>query len=147
MSELDGASLESLERIYRETPLGPPPSGSYRGRFLCWLPTPGARRWHVRLMDGILFVPSRFGVDFDRNLWWFVTPRVALGRFEVTPGPSRWRETDTFRLTYGVSKLPRPVRGMLYDEVKPLSDGVCLGLGGVDAETGEGDHFYFVLER
>jgi hypothetical protein len=36
---------------------------------------------------------------------------------------------------------------MLYDEVKPLSADLLLGLGGVNAETGEGDHFFFTLER
>jgi hypothetical protein len=36
---------------------------------------------------------------------------------------------------------------MLYDEVKPLSRDACLGIGGVNAGRGAGDHFFFVLER
>ena len=141
--DLVTASLEELERTYREAPLGPPPSGLYQGTFLYWLPP--SKKWHVRLMDTILFERTRFGVDFDRRLWWFVRPALAAGRFEMSEGPSRWRRADTYRLEYGVSLLP--VRGMLYDEVKPLGDGVCLGLGGVNAPAGEGDHFCFALTR
>ena len=38
-----------------------------------------------------------------------------------------------------------PVRGMLYDELKPLADGRVLGLGGINAGAGEGEHFFFEL--
>ena len=31
--------------------------------------------------------------------------------------------------------------------VKPLSADLCLGLGGINAERGEGDHFFFALYR
>jgi hypothetical protein len=141
--ELKGASREQLEEIYRSAPVGPLPSGNWRGEWLTWLDTPGAKRWHVRLMDTILFERTRFGIDFDRRLWWFITPAIAAGRFEISTGPSRWRDTETLRLEYGVSKLP--IRGVLYDEVKPLSDALCLGLGGVNAGTGQGDHFFFSL--
>ena len=143
--ELSGASVERLEQIYRDAPVGPPPSGSWRGQWLTWLDTPGAKVWHVRLMDGILFERTRFGIDFDRRLWWFITPQLAAGRFEVSPGRSRWRDTETLRLEYGVSRLP--IRGYLYDEVKPLSHELCLGLGGINAGPGEGDHFFFSLVR
>jgi len=146
-SVLSAASVGELEQIYREAPMARPPVGWFRGKFLRWLPTPGARRLSVRLADGLLFQTLPFGVDFDRRLWWFVRPPLGVGRFEVSAGPSRWRDTETLRLRYHSSRLPRPVRALLYDEVKPLSDHVCLGLGGLDAGPGEGDHFYFLLTR
>jgi hypothetical protein len=139
----DWTQLDEVERTYREAPLGPAPSGVYRGRFLHWLPP--SRQWHVRVVDTLLFRWPRFGVDFDRRLWWFVRPALAAGRFQFSPGPSRWRAAETYRLEYDVSRLP--VRGILYDEVKPISADLCLGLGGVNAPTGHGDHFWFALVR
>jgi hypothetical protein len=143
--KLAGLSLEELERTYREAPLGPAPEGNYRGRFLRWLPTRGARKLHVRIIDGILFERTTFGVDFDRRLWWFIRPELAAGRFSESLGASRWRNCETYRLDYEVSRLP--LRGILYDEVKPLAPDVCLGLGGINAPRGEGDHFFFSLTR
>jgi hypothetical protein len=49
------------------------------------------------------------------------------------------------QLHYDVSRLP--IRRVLYDEIKPLADGTILGLGGIDAGRGEGDHFFFELRR
>jgi hypothetical protein len=144
---LGSLPLTDLERLFRDAPLGPTPNGRFLGRFLSWLPTRGARKAHVRAMDWLLFQRLRFGIDFDRDRWWFVTPALVVGRFEATPGPSRWRDTDVYRLAYGPSRLPRPIRAALYDEVKPLSDGVCLGIGGLNADAGDGDHFLFSLER
>lgn len=85
-----------------------------------------------------------FGVDFVRRTWFFVHHAVRMGRFRIEPGRSRWRDTDTLRLRYDVSRLP--FRGLLYDEVKPLGDGLCLGLGGIDFDRGRGDLFFFLLE-
>lgn len=62
-------------------------------------------------------------------------------------GPSRWRDTEAVTLHYERSRLPAPIRGVLYDEVKPLTDTICLGLGGINAERGDGDQFFFALER
>ncbi len=146
-TDLTGASIDELERIYRESPLGPLPTGNYHGRFLGWLDTPGSKRWHVRTADWLLFEKPRFGVDFDRRVWWFVNPGLAAGRFELSSGPSRWRECRTLRLTYHRSRLPGPIRNLLYDEVKPLDRDLLLGLGGTNFETGEGDHFFFSLAR
>jgi hypothetical protein len=140
---LSEMALGELEGLYRDAPVGPPPSGLYRGRVLRWLETPAARRW--RPLDAVLFEKTRFGVDFDRRLWWFIQPKLALGRFVVSYGPSRWRPTDTFRLEYAPSRLP--VRALLYDEVKPLEADLCLGIGGLNADRGEGEHFFFSLTR
>jgi hypothetical protein len=101
----------------------------------------------VRAADWLLFEKPRFGVDFERRVWWFVKPSLAAGRFEVSQGPSRWRPCDTLRLTYQTSRLPGAIRNLLYDEVKPLGPDLLLGLGGTNFETGEGDHFFFSLAR
>jgi hypothetical protein len=146
-AELLRLDLAGLESLYNDTPRGPAPRGLFRGRKLAWVDGGGARRAHVRLVDGLLFGALRFGIDFDRRLWWFVRPSLALGRFELDAGPSRWRDTDTFQLHYQASRLPAPVRTLLYDEVKPLGDDLCLGLGGINAPLGEGDHFFFALTR
>ncbi len=142
---LEKLTLDELEALYREAPLGPLPAGCFSGRMLHMLGTPGARRPLVRAVDWLLFDAPRYGIDFERRRWWFLHPRLAAGHFEVTRGRSRWRETETLRLTYQRSRLPRPIRALLYDEVKPLSPSLCLGLGGIDAERGEGDHFFFAL--
>lgn len=131
--------------MFRAAPVGRLPRGTWEGRFLGFLPCEGARRWHVRAVDTALFVWPRFGIDFDRRLWWFLSPRLAAGRFRLEPGRSRWRDTEVLRLQYDVSRLPRPVRALLYDEVKPLDDRTALGIGGIDAPVGEGDHFFFSL--
>jgi hypothetical protein len=151
MMELAGRSLVELEAIYcggaigRDGQIGPPPLGNYQGRFLGWIENRGSRRRLVRVMDTLLFERTRFGVDFSRRLWWFVRPELAAGRFTVSGGPSRWRETETFRLEYQPSWLPGS--RWLYDEVKPLGENLCLGIGGLNADRGEGDHFFFALER
>jgi hypothetical protein len=135
-------AVEEWERAFTGV-MGPVPRGCWRGRWLGWLDTPGARVWHVRVADTLLFRALTFGVDFDRRRWWFVHPRLGAGRFRISAGRSRWRDTDALRLEYDVSRLP--VRHILYDEIKPLPDGRCLGLGGINAERGQGDHFFFEL--
>jgi hypothetical protein len=144
-AELRRAPGGELEEVLRAAPFGPPPAGTFRGRFLCWL-----RRvpLHVRAMDELLFRAVTFGLDFDRGAWWFVTPRLQAGAFDATRGPSRWRDgVEVMRLRYDRSRLPRPFRAALYDEVKPLSADVCLGIGGLNADAGRGDHFLFALAR
>jgi len=73
------------------------------------------------------------------------SPRSAAGSFRIDEGPSRWRDTRVLRLHYDRSRLP--IRAILYDELKPLAGGRILGLGGIDAARGEGDHFFFELTR
>ncbi len=147
LTELRSMSLRDLESLWLEPVELAPPEGIYRGHVLTRLDTSGARRplWFWSQRVGFEWMP--FGIDFDRRLWFFFTAGLALGRFEARPGPSRWRDTDALGLHYTESRLPRPIRRHLYDEVKPLSPTRMLGLGGINADRGEGDHFYFVLER
>jgi hypothetical protein len=137
------AALDALERSFTECELAPLPTGLVQGRFLGYVDSIGARRAHVRVMDGLLFRALRWGLDLDDRRWWFERPRIAAARFRIVEGPSRWRDTRVLQLHYDVSRLP--FRGVLYDEVKPLADGRILGLGGIDAPRGEGDHFFFEL--
>lgn len=39
------------------------------------------------------------------------------------------------------------MRGLLYDEVKPIDEGWVLGLAGMSLGLRRGDHFFFALER
>ena len=139
--ELRGSPLEVLERLYRDAPARPAPARRFRGEVLHRIASPYARRWSSAAVL-LPFARLRFGVDFGSGAWFFVHPRVQLGHFRVEAGPSRWRDTQTLQLHYDVSRLP--FRGVLYDEVKPLSDTLCLGLGGLDREPG--DLFFFLLE-
>ncbi|RLB54299.1 MAG: hypothetical protein DRJ42_09505 [Deltaproteobacteria bacterium] len=147
MTELRSMSRGELEALWTAPRDLTPPRGRYRGHVLLRIDHATSRRPLWRWSERIGFEWFPFGVDFDRRLWFFFSPQVALGRFEVQPGPSRWRDTEAFGLTYDVSKLPRPIRGALYDEVKPLSNDTVLGIGGINASRGEGDHFFFALER
>jgi hypothetical protein len=141
--ELRASSLDDLERLYRQAALGPIPRGRFRGEALARV---GSRFARSPLVTAMLlpFERARFGIDFGARTWFFVDERVTLGRFRVDPGRSRWRETETLRLRYDVSRLP--IRALLYDEVKPLDESLCLGLGGVALPTGRGDLFFFLLE-
>lgn len=140
-------SHDDLERVYREHPLGPTPTGLWQGRTLGFFQHPGARRLDVQVIDRLMFVWPRFGIDFERRLWWFVDPRLALGRFRLEPGRSRWRDAEVLQVHYDGSRLPGPVRRYLYDELKPLDADTVLGIGGVNDGPGRGDHFFFVLNR
>ncbi len=135
--------VEDLERLYAG-PLGESPGGVTVGRFVRFLDTAGGRDVRNRATHTVLFRWPRWGVDFERRLWWFVHPRAAAGRFRVTVGASRWRDAEVLRLDYDVSRVGW-IRRNLYDEVKPLPDGRVIGIGGVNAERGRGDHFWFEL--
>ncbi len=142
--ELRSSSLEGLERLYRDTPLGPKPSRSFQGQVLHRVNSPFARSMSASAVTWP-FAHLRFGVDFGACAWFFLHPGLTLAHFRVAPGPSRWRDTQTLQLHYDGSRLP--FRGVLYDEVKPLSETVCLGLGGLNRQPeNEGDLFYFLLE-
>ena len=140
-------SVEELEAAFGHRDEIRVPRGVHRGHFLAWLDNPSARqkRWRWPQRAGFQWTP--FGVDFDRNLWFFFTPAVAMGRFEARVERSRWRGTDAVVLRYERSRLPLAFRRILYDEVKPLDDGLVLGIGGSNAGRGRGDHFFFALER
>ena len=144
LSDLKNASLNELEQIYTNTAEAPL-NGAYRGIFLCRLDSPSERRplhWGSRAFE---FVP--FGIDFDSCNWFFFHPRLQVAKFRMEEGSSRWRSCSVVKMHYEVSCLPQWFKGVLYDEVKPLSDKLCLGLGGFNKETGEGDQFYFALVR
>jgi len=140
---LAAASLDELEAIYAGAPLGPEPRGVWRGRMLRYLDKPLA----IQAIDWLMFDVPPYGIDFDARNWWFFAPRLQAGHFEARAGRSRWRDTETVRLEYETSRLPRFVRALLYDEVKPLSDELCLGFGGVNRGAGIGEHFFFALTR
>lgn len=123
------------------------PRGSYRGTFLHYLDTRGAKRWHWRAFYELAFRLSRFGVEFDTQRWSFGLPSLQIAHFEPRLQSSRWRDTQVVALHYQTSRLPGIIRGLLYDEIKPLSDDLILGLGGVNAERDDGDHFFFALSR
>ncbi len=141
--DLRVASLATIESLYASAPVGPMPRGVFDGHMLHYL----NRGPMARALDGLLFDALPYGIDFDRQRWWFVRPALCIGRFDIDSGSSAWRATQTLRLTYDGSRLPRPVRAMLYDEIKPLDDDLCLGLGGVKGQSGSGDHFFFFLTK
>lgn len=141
--ELRTSPLEVLERVYRDAPARPVAERRFRGEAIGRTGTRFARSGATTAML-LPFERLTFWVDFVTRTWAFVHPRVRMGRFRVDPGRSRWRDTETLRLRYDVSRLP--FRRVLYDEVKPLSDTVCLGLGGINFDRGTGDLFFFVLE-
>ncbi len=148
LDDLTTSDAPALERLYRETPLAAAlPPGRFRGVTLVRLRNGGADRRRHRLLEWLGFEALSYGMDLDRRVWQFVNPRIRLGEFDASPGPSRWRDTQTFRLDYSRARLPRPIRSALYDELKPLGDDLLLGIGGVNAGRGEGDHFFYAMVR
>ncbi len=143
--ELQRCGLAELEALYVEQRPIRLPAGCYRGVHLAWLDTPGSRHPVIRPLQYLGFRLAPFGIDFSGGRWFFFHRSLAIGRFIAQPGPSRWRATDTVCLYYDVSRLPRSLRTLLYDEVKPLSTSLCLGIGGINAPRGRGDHFFFAL--
>ena len=139
------ASLPELERWYLEAPVCEKPRGLFHGRHLAWLPTTAPRWLRPTLVVGFCWLV--FGVDFDRDVWFFVDRRLRIGRFRADIGRSRWRDTRAVRLHYDISSLPGRVSGFLYDEVKPIDERRCLGMGGVNAPAGRGEQFFFLLEK
>lgn len=141
------ASREQLEARFEGAPLAGLPRGTYWGRHLCWIPNrhPPPRWLRPALTFGFRWMP--FGIDFDDRSWFFAGRRLRTGRFRLEVGQSRWRNAEVLRLYYDVSRLPRAVRAMLYDEVKPIDEHHCLGIGGINAPEGQGEQFFFVLRR
>jgi len=142
LTELREGSLAALEALYRDAPMGPRPTGLFRGQALARVDGPLARSARgAAILAPFAHLP--FGIDFASATWFFVGPWLRMGRFRIDRGRSRWRDAEVLRLEYDVSRLPRPVRGMLYDELKPLDATLCLGLGGINAV--DGDVFFFAL--
>jgi len=124
------------------------PAGRFRGRLLSWLPRGDAASRRARPLLRSMFgsIPG-FGVDFDDRRWFFGHRALKLGRFELSEGPSLWHETETFRMLYDSSRLPLAIRSQLYDEIKPLGDSLCLGVGGLGTDDGPKAQFFFLLRR
>jgi hypothetical protein len=147
LARLRRCTLVELEALYATPRPVSTPAGIFRGIHLAWLDTPGARHPVIRPLQHLGFRLTPFGIDFTTYRWFFFHRRLAAGRFTADVGASHWRDTETVRLRYDVSRLPGPLRALLYDEVKPLSSTLCLGLGGINAPRGRGgDHFFFALE-
>ena len=144
MADLSTLSVSDLEALYHE-PLGPVPAGDHTGEFLSFLDSRGGRDRRYRAMSTAMFRWPRWGVDFERRLWWFGGRRLALGRFRAERGRSRWRDAEVLQLHYDESRLPGGVRGQLYDEIKPLADGRILGIGGIVERGAPLDLFFLAL--
>lgn len=147
IADLRAAGASGLESLYgAERSLEPRPRGLWRGHYLRRLDNRGARAPLSRVAQRLLFRTPPWGIDFDRGRWFFLDrPVLAAGHFALRAGPSRWRDTTALSFDYSLSRLPSPVTRMLYDELKPLSDELILGLGGENRDRGLGDHFWFGL--
>ncbi len=144
--ELHQLSIGELEQIFCETCPVELPYGCFKGRHITRLNNPGAKLPLSRVLEFLGFEVAPFGVDFRSNRWFFFSSLIQAGRFAPQVSRSRWRPTDVVSMHYNVSRLPGPMRNFLYDEVKPLSDTLLLGLGGINRELNMGDHFFFTLE-
>ena len=147
LADLRRCSLAELEAVFAADRTIDIPYGRFRGIHLQRLDNPGARDPVMRSIGFVGFEAPPFGIDFDTQRWFFFHPGLQIGRFRALIGQSRWRDTQSVSLHYDVSRLPQLVRGVLYDEVKPLTETLCLGLGGINADRDRGDHFFFALER
>jgi len=151
---MDPRSLgpDGWEALYAEARDVFAPTGRWRGVTLGRIDHAGARAWRPRFAQWVGFELLGWGIDFGVNRWTFgppgsADPPVRIGRFEPRVEPSRWRATETVGLHYEVSRLPGPIKRVLYDEVKPLDADTCLGIGGENDGPGIGDHFWFALYR
>lgn len=138
-------SIEALDRVYIEAPLLDIPKRAMRGVVLHRLHNEGTRLQPYRFFEWVGFEAMPWGIDFTKDDWFFFAPVIGMGRFNAEARDSRWRDTRSFGLNYAVSDLPKWITRELYDEVKPLSGSLCLGLGGINRARGLGDHFYFAL--
>lgn len=148
LTDLRRATPAELERLFgEERALEQAPRGVWRGHVLRRLDNPGARAPASRAIQWLMFEAVPWGIDFDRRRWFFLGGRrIAGGHFELRAQRSRWRDTTAFGLHYHPSRLPGPIKRMLYDELKPVGEGLLLGIGGENAERDRGDHFWFALE-
>lgn len=145
LESLKQCSQQELEDTYCQSGPVVAPTGCFDGTCLMRLDQPGDRRPGYLVTKSFELVP--FGVNFDACLWYFFHPFLGVGRFRADIGSSRWRDSTVVSLHYDVSRLPNVIRNVLYDEVKPLTDDLCLGIGGLNQGRGIGDHFFFALTR
>lgn len=146
-ADLQRLPVSELDALYAETPIRPLPKGMFRGTLLRWLPPACLlRNAGFISLEVVAFQLLPWGIDFDSSKWWVGLKFLQGGYFIPKQGPSRWRDAETFQLRYDKDWLPF-FRRYLYDEVKPLTDDLCLGIGGINADKGVGDHFYYLLQR
>jgi len=145
LNDLKNASIEGLETLYCEHTASPSPKGCFQGIFLQRLDKPGNRRPLYYGSKSFEFLP--FGIDFNSCKWYFFHPLMRIAKFRTQCEASRWRDCEVIKLHYDVSHLPSVIKRVLYDEIKPISHDLCLGLGGFNLEKDEGDQFYFALIR
>lgn len=147
LQALRQATRADLEELYARSGPVYVPRGLFRGRHLLWLDTPAARHPVLRPLEELLFVRFPWCIDFDRKKWVYFDAPFGLAHFSASIGPSRWRDAETIRMLYDDRLLPGFANQFLYDEVKPLSDDLCLGMGGISAGRGRGEQFFFALSR
>jgi hypothetical protein len=147
LDDLRRLSPAELEDLYCRDESVEQPHGCWAGKLLCWLDSPESKNWFYRPALAAMFQYSPFGIDFDEKCWYFWSRNLKTGRFTASVGPSLWRPTQTVVLRYEVSRLPGPVKSLLYDEVKPISNRLCLGMGGINLSGRPGEIFIFGLER
>lgn len=144
---LKEADLRELESIYEARLPVAVPTGCYRGCYLRSLESTGARRPFNRAFSLLGFAVIPFGVDFESRCWYFGHRALQAGRFSPEIAASRWRRSSVVSLRYDESRLPYLVRRHLYDEIKPLDEDLCLGIGGLNRDRGEGELFFFALAK
>ncbi|MFO0556440.1 MAG: hypothetical protein U0269_00335 [Polyangiales bacterium] len=145
--EIQRMAVSDLDALYIQSPLRPLPRGMFKGRVLRWLPPARLlRNAGFVFLEVVGFELLPWGIDFDSTKWWVGAKFLQGGYFSPIEGASRWRPTECVQLRYDKDPLPF-ARRYLYDEVKPLSDELCLGIGGINADKGIGDHFYYLLQR
>lgn len=147
LADLQTMDRAALEALYVSTPLLPLPAGQFRGAALKRIPFVGWDVCFTRVIELVAFDLMPWGIDLDSRSWYFFCRCLQIAHFNATPGPSRWRATDAIALDYSVSGLPWFLRNYLYDEIKPLSNDLCLGIGGSKYPAGVGDHMFFGIER
>jgi hypothetical protein len=148
LADLERLSYAELELLYASPLASELPRGRFHGKVLARMNHPGARRLSSLAIEYAGFRLTPFGVDFSASCWFFFRPRaLRVGRFEPRVERSRWRDTEVVALHYERSRLPRPLRRHLYDEIKPLGPDLCLGIGGLNAGPNRGDLFFFALTR
>jgi len=146
LDDLKVLSPDELEELYCRNSSIEIPQGCWSGRLLHWLDSPESRNRFYRPILAAMFQYSPFGIDFENRCWYFWNSRLKAGSFTAAVDQSLWRPTNTVVLRYEVSRLPGPIKRLLYDEVKPISGRLCLGMGGINLTGRPGEIFFFGLE-
>lgn len=151
IAEFKNKSADELEKLFAaEAPLAYPAPGNYAGTWLIRIENPGTYKPFNLISQWLMFEITPFGITFNADetgIWYFFNPALAAGNFTMQNGTSLWRDSKAVALNYETAKLPGFVRGILYDEVKPLSENHALGIGGFKGPRGDGDNFFFLLTR